>query len=260
MSLYEEGNIDELGELHIDPIIFNPATYQSDMHFELLTSHDFFRLSAKNYTVQLQLNQNFTWQLLDDMDEFLKLTLMASWESLSSVTHIVIKLPQIKDKIEPQMFEFQKPLYMGQLNATDELEMEKILLQTDVNDDEQQYLKLSLSGNDSAQFYILSNGREIEIKTNFSTTPTLNEYILVLEAKTNERKTFSTLIIKNYPTNIPVIITKKLFVDDIVVGHIVYDNSTLLQRYWGEPIYVSANVRENLQNLKFNLSGGLYLR
>ncbi|TMW41903.1 hypothetical protein DOY81_013018 [Sarcophaga bullata] len=71
MTLYQEGYIDEIGELHMDPVIFNPATYQSDMHFELLTSYDFFRLSIKNYTIQVQLNQNFTWQAVDDM-EFLK--------------------------------------------------------------------------------------------------------------------------------------------------------------------------------------------
>ena len=257
MSLYQEGHIDEIGELHIDPVIFNPATYQSDMHFELITSYGFFRLSIRNYTIQLQLNQNFTWQLVDDM-EFLKLTLKASWESLSSVMHIVIRLPQIKDKMEPQMFQFEKPLYMGQLNATDALEMETIRLQTDVDNEVQHDLKLSLSGNGSTEFYILNNGSAaIEIRTNFSTTTISNEYVLVLEATVNELKTFSTLIIKKYSPSTVEAVNEKIFSNPMAMGQIVYDNVTMLQSYRGESIYISQDVKQNLHNLKFNLSGGL---
>ncbi|XP_065361780.1 uncharacterized protein LOC135955355 [Calliphora vicina] len=253
VSSYYEGDIDELGELHITPIIFNPYTYQPDMQFNLQTLHDFFHMSIQNFSIQLQLNNNFTWQGIDDLG-YLKLTLQASWENLSAMTHIVIKLPQIKNETPQQMFQFEKPLYVGQLNETYELDLETIVLQTDVKNTQE--IEYNLSGNDSHWFYIMQNETNLQIKTILNLLPPqevqLNKsYLLILQATHNDRETFASLVI-----NVPQLIKQgnsKIFLTPLVKGRILINNST--QNLSMETIFVATEFWEKFNDLKFRLRG-----
>lgn len=256
MSSYYEGAIDELGELNITSIIFNPYTYQKDMQFSLQTSHDFFYLSIKNFTLQLQLNENFTWQVIDDIS-FLKLTVKASWESLNALTNIVIKLPQIKEDLPQQMFEFLKPLYIGHLNETTyDLKLEIIKLQTDVkNTDEIEY---KLMGNGSDNFYMVKNNTDLEIKTIFQLLNPkemkLSEtYLLVLESKYKDLKSYTTVVINTPHTEKAL----KLFSTPLIKGKILYENST--QNLSIESVHIAKEFVNILRDFKFRLRGGILL-
>ncbi|KAM7357701.1 uncharacterized protein ACRADG_002958 [Cochliomyia hominivorax] len=253
MRSYYEGDIDEIGELHITSIIFNPYTYQPDMTFSLQTSNPFFYLSIQNYTLQLQLNENFTWQSLDDIN-YLKLGVKATWENLNALTHIVIKLPQIKDETPQQMFQFEKPLYVGQLNETYDLEFEIISLQTDVKN--AQEIEYRLMGNDSQHFYMMRHEYDIELKTiidffNKQELKLNKTYLLVLEAKYKDLNTFTTLVI-NVP-NMKQNVNKKLFLTALVKGKISINNST--QNLSLESINVANEFGDYLKDFKFRLRG-----
>lgn len=255
MSSYYEGIIDELGELLMPPIIFNPYTYQQDMEFSLQTSHDFFYLSIKNFTLKLQLNENFTWQVIDDIS-FMKLIIKASWESLSSMTHIVIKLPQIKEQTPRQMFEFVKPLYVGHLNETYDLTLETINLQTDVENIEE--IEYKLMGNGSENFYMMKNNTKLEIKTIFQLLNgqeiKLNDsYLLVLEAKYKDLKTYTSLVVNTPYTERTT--KKKLFLGPLVKGKILYENST--QHLSMDSVHVAKEYENILKDFKFRLRGGI---
>ncbi|KNC26872.1 hypothetical protein FF38_03361, partial [Lucilia cuprina] len=253
VSSYYEGYIDEMGELHITPIIFNPYTYQSDIEFTLQSAYDFFYLSKQNFSIQLQLNNNFTWQAIDDIG-YLKLTLQASWENLSSMTHIVIKLPHIKEEIPQQMFHFEKPLYVGQLNETYDLELETIVLQTDVNNSQE--IEFNLSGNDSQQFYMMQNENRLEIKTIFNLLSKeemklKSSYLLIVEAKHNDRKAFASVVI-NVPQHQDNV-KRKIFLSPLIKGKMLITNDT--QTLSIETIYIAKEFGENSKDLKFRLRG-----
>ncbi|TMW41902.1 hypothetical protein DOY81_013017, partial [Sarcophaga bullata] len=65
--------------------------------------------------------------------------------------------------------------------------------------------------------------------------------------------------LKNPAAPVVEAINKNIFLNPMAMGQIMYDNVTMLQSYKGESIYVSKDVKENLRDLKFNLSGDFAL-
>lgn len=253
---YYEGNLNKVGELFISPIIFNSDVYQSDMKFSLQGSDEFFYFSQQNFTIQLQLNESFAWQSVVDERRFVKLTLQASWETLTALTNIIINLPSRQNETFQEMFQFEKPLYVGRLNASYALELETIALQTDAA--HMQEVQFKLIGNESDQFKVQQNGTRIQIELisnqSLAIAELISPIVLVLEAKYYEAKTFSSVIIQS--AKMLGKMEKNIFPKPLMMGSLIIRNNS--QQLVLKPIALANDSAARLEELNLLLSGGIF--
>ncbi|XP_073837811.1 uncharacterized protein [Musca autumnalis] len=277
MSTYYDGHIDEMGQIQLMPIIFFPVMYKPDLIFSFLENpHNMFNVSNTSFQVHITPMRNFTLNAFA-ADSYVKLTLKAAWKELSAITYIILELPKKQNNnslAQQQMFQFQKPLYMGNLTAGHKLQMETIVLQTDVRNvnTTTQSREFSLSGDGSQVFRLLivnDNQLQLQVKpTEIGKelqlpTPT----ILVLQGKHGNLTAYCTIIIKS-----PQVVENKttVFLSHSLIGklNIVNDTQLLamdpldlepldnLKRY---NFYLEGDVaenfelKENVTSLKLNL-------
>lgn len=261
MSTYYDGTIDDQGQIQIMPIVFYPLMYKPDIEFSLMENpQNMFRVTNEGFQVHIDVMTNFTLAAFAS-ETFIKLTIRASWEQLSAITYVILKLPQkplTDHHQQQQMFQFEKPLYVGNFTEAHSVELETISLQTDAN--ATQLREFHLSGQWSYLFHlsVVNGSRQVELEVNLTEIPKEDKQltapiILLLEAMQANSTTYCTIVLEMAKDEKIVPTATSIFMAHSVIGKLEVVNGS--QSISVEPIELQAV--QNLKDYEFSIDGGI---